>query len=330
MYQIDQYAFTKGIKTASDLLYNQKISVTVEGKLYNKYSKHNNEYITSNSCILFFDNNKSINIFFPKKQLDVLKASQITEGKSIKATGNVNLYWYHKNYDTYEETIVSPIIRLYCTGFEILPYDIADNVSINYNPKTIPAKEALQKIALITNKNSEGYRDFIGQLSYPLRNKIEAYNVNLEGYKAITDISNAIYAADADDEIDIICIVRGGGQQHSINSVFDDYEIYSAIENVQKPVFVGIGHAQNLTNADKVSDSPIVNGEKTYYATPSILGAIMNQVYGDTTPNTSKQYNHQQSKYNSKQQYKTNNQSADSKFYLFIIFCLSLYIYFTR
>ena len=227
-----------------------------------------------------------------------------------------------------EENLVSPIIRLYCTNFEVLPYNIADNVPINYNPRPIPAKETLQKIALITNKNSEGYRDFIGQLSYSLRNKIETYNVNLEGYKAITDISNAIYAADADEEIDIICIVRGGGQQHSINSIFNNYEIYSAGEAVSKAVFVGIGHAQNITNTDKVSDSPVVNGEKTYYATPSILGSIINQVYGEPISKTSEPQYNQQHKYSSKQ--KTQQTTDFSNLYIFIIICLIAYICFIK
>lgn len=74
----------------------------------------------------------------------------------------------------------------------------------------------------------------------------------MQGDDAAPGIISAIKRLAADDAIDVIAVVRGGGSKVDL-AVFDDEMIARAIAASRKPVFTGIGHEVDTSIADEVA-----------------------------------------------------------------------------
>ena len=145
------------------------------------------------------------------------------------------------------------------------------------NPKPLPENP---HIALISNKNGAGKEDFRRKISRNYNISNEEYDTKMEGSDALNDIASSIEKANSDDDINLICIVRGGGDEVRIRYVFDNPIVCNAIMNSKKPVLVGVGHTKDFTNADRASDAPLgKNGFHRYFITPTELGSYLNSHY---------------------------------------------------
>lgn len=147
-------------------------------------------------------------------------------------------------------------------------------------PKTLPKNP---KITLITNKNGAGEKDFLKKIEHN-RNivKIKRKYVNVVGDAALVEIPAAIMEANAtNDDTNLICIVRGGGDSIALRYVFDNHIICDAIKNSTIPVLLGVGHAEDRTNADRASDAPFEQDGKQhrYFTTPTDLATYLNSHY---------------------------------------------------
>lgn len=182
------------------------------------------------------------------------------------------------------------------------------------DPKPIPKEP---KISLISNSDGAGTQDFIRILSRNIKiNNVEA--VTLEGDKALEEIPKAIEKANVDPNINLICIVRGGGDAVAIRYVFDDEKICDAIKNSTKPILVGVGHTKDFTNADRASDAPILdNGMHKYSITPTDLAKQINShCYENATKTTGTTKDKCTIRYN--------------KYLVAVIVILLLYIFFAK
>lgn len=307
-----------GVNDIHKLLTTKKVYVRLQGQIYNRFKSSYSDFIDNQTCNLFFDSNKSIAVYFPNKIFSKIQEEFIDEGTTVTINGNVTVYGYYKTRDN-EIILVSPILQIICTSYtvdEILEEKIYEE---NLIPKALPSKSNIKNIALITRLNSDAHKDFIKEFTSDVLKKVFIYDSKMEGSNAINEIVECITQANSDPNFNVICIVRGGGEKHHIDSIFNSNEICAAIKRCSKPVLIGIGHAQNITNADKVSDSPIVNGEKYYFTSPSILGSYINQLYSQPqTQNTYRQH---------KNYSKNSHQSSTSDLvYIFVIICLLAFI----
>jgi len=87
---------------------------------------------------------------------------------------------------------------------------------------------------------------------YPLV-RIRLAPTLVQGATAPPQIVAALQAIDADDEVDVILVVRGGGSLEELWA-FNDEQVARAIVACRHPVVVGVGHETDFTIADFVAD----------------------------------------------------------------------------
>jgi exodeoxyribonuclease VII large subunit len=109
-------------------------------------------------------------------------------------------------------------------------------------------------IGLITGANSDAEKDVLqnAKLRWPeVRFKIQHSPV--QGDKAAAEIIKAIQALDADSEVDVIILTRGGGSFQDL-LVFSDEQVVRAVANCKTPIVSAIGHENDRPLTDEVAD----------------------------------------------------------------------------
>lgn len=256
---------------------NSKVEFALIGSLYSekteKEMKRNKEsddsnIINSNCCRLYLSPLKYINVYIPSNLFEsYFRNNHLRQRDTVKVIGYLQIF--------YTDNSITPVIQMYCNKvfyeYSASPTYIAD---LNNAPKKFPA--TLNKIAVISSNGSDGYDDFIDILSYKLKSKVKFYSVNFGTFNAVNEINFAIDMALVDG-CDIICIVRGGGDSVGLRYVFDDRNLCDHIVKCSIPVYIGVGHTKDITNADRVSDAPL--GKDRYFNTPSVLAQYINDAY---------------------------------------------------
>ncbi len=127
--------------------------------------------------------------------------------------------------------------------------------------KRVPLSPVPLRVGLVASPQTEGFNDFTGQL---LRSGY-AFDVRLvttlvQGEAAPAQIVRAIETLDA-TEVDVICVVRGGGSKGDL-ACFDDERVARAIAMARTPVFTGIGHTGDESVADLVAHTRAITPTK--------------------------------------------------------------------
>ncbi|HKP96886.1 MAG TPA: exodeoxyribonuclease VII large subunit [Fibrobacteria bacterium] len=114
-----------------------------------------------------------------------------------------------------------------------------------------PAPERIRSIGLVTSPNSEAISDFHEGLKKSRRFlNIEVHGVNLLNAESI---AAGIKEADAKG-YDVLVLTRGGGPDLYL---FNDPAIAAAVRTCKTFTITGLGHANNRTECDRVSDSSV-------------------------------------------------------------------------
>jgi exodeoxyribonuclease VII large subunit len=127
--------------------------------------------------------------------------------------------------------------------------------------KARPLSPVPLRVGLVASPGTEGYSDFTGQLlnsGYGF--SISLLTTAVQGESAPPQIVNAIQQLDT-GEVDIICLVRGGGSKGDL-ACFDDERIARAIASCQTPVFTGIGHTGDESIADIMAHTRVITPTK--------------------------------------------------------------------
>jgi len=121
----------------------------------------------------------------------------------------------------------------------------------------------IQKIGIISKKETQGYNDFIQQFTVPLDLVLE--EIILEGTNTEQSLITAIHNLNTNySDISIILIMRGGGSTFDISNSFDTLPIFDAIKNSTIPIITAIGH-----EADKNDKLLITTVSDFNFSTPS-------------------------------------------------------------
>jgi exodeoxyribonuclease VII large subunit len=116
----------------------------------------------------------------------------------------------------------------------------------------VPVPEVALRIGLVASANSEGYRDFLGQLQGSgFGFDVRVVPVNVQGSAAPGAVATAIRALCRSD-CDLIVVVRGGGAKADLLA-FETEVVARTIANATKPVWTGIGHTGDESVADIVA-----------------------------------------------------------------------------
>jgi len=127
----------------------------------------------------------------------------------------------------------------------------------------------INKIGLISKKDTQGYNDFIKQLKVDF--VISFKEIVLEGVNTEKTLINAINEFQ-DEDIEAILIIRGGGSTIDISNSFDKMSIFEVMKKSNKPIITAIGH-----EADKDEKLLITSISDIDYPTPSRLAIEINK-----------------------------------------------------
>ncbi|GAA1205849.1 exodeoxyribonuclease VII large subunit [Rhodoglobus aureus] len=109
-------------------------------------------------------------------------------------------------------------------------------------------------IGLVTGKDSDAEKDVLrnAQLRWPAV-KFRTVHAAVQGERAVSEVSKAITQLDADPEVDVIIVARGGGDFQNL-LVFSDESLVRTAAACQTPLVSAIGHENDRPLLDEVAD----------------------------------------------------------------------------
>ena len=112
--------------------------------------------------------------------------------------------------------------------------------------------EVTMHVGLIASPGTEGYQDFLGQLTGSgFGFHVSFVPVSVQGPGAPAAIARALKVLSR-SECDVIAMVRGGGARADL-AAFETEVVARAVAGATKPVFTGIGHSGDQSVADIVA-----------------------------------------------------------------------------
>lgn len=110
------------------------------------------------------------------------------------------------------------------------------------------------KIGLITGANSDAEKDVLqnARLRWP-QVEFEVINTLVQGDKAAAEVIMAMLELDANPEVDVIIVARGGGSFQDL-LVFSDERLVRQATQLSKPIVSAIGHENDRPLLDDVAD----------------------------------------------------------------------------
>jgi exodeoxyribonuclease VII large subunit len=109
-------------------------------------------------------------------------------------------------------------------------------------------------IGLITGRDSDAEKDVLrnAQLRWPAVD-FRVVHAAVQGERAVGDVTSAIRQLDADPEVDVIIIARGGGDFQNL-LVFSDESLVRTAAACATPLVSAIGHEADRPLLDEVAD----------------------------------------------------------------------------
>ena len=109
-------------------------------------------------------------------------------------------------------------------------------------------------IGLITGRDSDAEKDVLrnAQLRWPAV-EFRIHYASVQGDKAVGEVTAALRALDADPEVDVIIVARGGGDFQNL-LVFSDESLVRAAAACVTPIVSAIGHEADRPLLDDVAD----------------------------------------------------------------------------
>ena len=180
--------------------------------------------------------------------------SVLEPGMLVHVYGTPNLYSKTGEFSVYAKQIVPAGEGALRLAFEKLKEKLK-NEGLFDELRKRQITEFPERIGLITAKDSKAYGDFIKLLGDRMGGlKIFFYPVSVQGKNSTKSIIKAFnYFNRKQSNLDAIAIIRGGGSLEDLQS-FNDENVARAIFSSKVPVICGVGHEDDQTIADLVSD----------------------------------------------------------------------------
>ena len=175
------------------------------------------------------------------------------EGDAVICEGRVSVYETAGAYQLYVERMRNAGIGALAQQFEQLKQKLADEGLFSADYKQ-PLPPFPQQIGIVTSLNAAALRDMVNVLHrrYPVAEVVIAPTL-VQGATAPPQIVSAIQKLDAQEDIDLIVVARGGGSIEDLWA-FNDEGVARAIFSARHPIISGVGHETDFTIADFVAD----------------------------------------------------------------------------
>lgn len=109
------------------------------------------------------------------------------------------------------------------------------------------------KVGLVTGEKTAAFKDFMTTLAasgFPFEVVVEY--AKMQGNETEATVLHALSALEKREDLDVVCIVRGGGAKTDLN-YFDSEALCRKIAEFPCPVLTGIGHQIDESLVDKVA-----------------------------------------------------------------------------
>lgn len=128
----------------------------------------------------------------------------------------------------------------------------AEGLFDEYRKRQIPALPRM--IGLVTGRDSDAERDVVTNVGrrWPAA-VIRTRYALVQGVNSAESVMTALAALDADPEVDVIILARGGGSLEDLLS-FSDEGVVRAVAAARTPVISAIGHERDFPLVDFVAD----------------------------------------------------------------------------
>jgi exodeoxyribonuclease VII large subunit len=114
--------------------------------------------------------------------------------------------------------------------------------------------DAIRTVGLVSSLGAAALRDVVVTLSRAApRLRVRLYPSLVQGAEAPGMLCSSLALADADSQVDVILLVRGGGSLEDLQA-FNHESVARAIAACHKTVVCGVGHETDVTIADLVAD----------------------------------------------------------------------------
>ena len=113
-------------------------------------------------------------------------------------------------------------------------------------------------IGLITSEGSAAYNDFVSTIKasgYAFN--ITMISAKMQGQNTENDIIDALCKLKECNDLDVVCIIRGGGAKTDL-AFFDSYALCKAAALFPLPVITGIGHEIDESLLDRVAHTHLI------------------------------------------------------------------------
>jgi exodeoxyribonuclease VII large subunit len=114
----------------------------------------------------------------------------------------------------------------------------------------------IQKIAVVSSKQSAGYQDFMHTLSnnsFGYLFNVDEYNARVQGeMNAKVLVDQLVNVYQSGKNYDVVVIIRGGGAETDF-LIFNDFYVSRAVAKFPVPIITGIGHQKDQTIADMMA-----------------------------------------------------------------------------
>jgi exodeoxyribonuclease VII large subunit len=118
-----------------------------------------------------------------------------------------------------------------------------------------PIPEFPRSVGVVTSPKAAALRDVLTTLARRMPGiRVVLYSTPVQGEGAGEKIAQAIRAASARKEVDVLIVCRGGGSMEDLWA-FNEEIVARAIVDCAMPVVSGVGHETDFTIADSVADA---------------------------------------------------------------------------
>jgi exodeoxyribonuclease VII large subunit len=175
------------------------------------------------------------------------------DGEQVLAHGRVSVYEARGVYQFYADTVQPSGLGLLYRQFEALKQKLEAEGLFDPALKR-PRPPFPRLIGVVTSPAGAALQDVCNVLSrrYPLATVLVSPTL-VQGEQAAEQIVWALGALNAQPDVDLVILTRGGGSLEELMP-FNDERVARAIRDSRAPVISGVGHETDFTIADFAAD----------------------------------------------------------------------------
>ncbi len=194
---------------------------------------------------------KNTHAFSRKQNRD--PAATLEDGQEVICAGRIGVYPPRGTYQLIAELVQEKGLGDLFLAFEALKAKLQEQGLFDPKyKKEIPFNP--DRVGIVTSTTGAALQDFMrvaGDMG--LGSEIIVYPSLVQGDAAPADLVRAIHTACAENRVQVLVLMRGGGSLEDLWA-FNSEEVARAVFEARIPVITGIGHEVDTTIADLVAD----------------------------------------------------------------------------